>query len=145
MNECERYRPQIAGFLDGELSETEAAELNRHLIRCAACREEYETQREASELLERASFREPTDEELAKLWRSPYSRFAWVAGLVLAIGGWLALIAYGIVETLRDHSVELWPKISLAALALGILVLLVLALRERLHAAKTDPYKEIER
>jgi anti-sigma factor RsiW len=145
MNECERYRPLIAGFLDGELSETEAAEVNRHLGRCAACREEYEAQREASQLLERTSFREPTDEQLAKLWHSPYSRFAWVAGLVLAIGGWLALILYGFFEFLRDRSVSVWPKVSLVALGLGLLILLVLALRERFHAAKTDPYKEIER
>ena len=145
MNECERYRPLIAGFLDGELAEAEAADLNRHLGRCAACRAEYETQREASQLLERASFREPTDKELARLWRSPYSRAAWFGGLLLSIGGWLALVLYGLVEFLRDRTVDLWPKLSLAALGVGVVLLLALALRERLHAAKDDPYKEIER
>jgi anti-sigma factor RsiW len=145
MKDCERYRPLIAGFLDGELSATDAAELNNHLVRCAACRDEYEAQREAGRLLERVSFREPTDEALRALWKSPYSRLAWFAGLVLAIGGWLGRIVFGFVEFLRDHTVDFWPKLAVVALVLGTILLLVLALRERYHTAKVDPYKEIER
>lgn len=145
MKDCETYRPLLMGLLDGELDAATAAEVNRHLIHCAACREEYESLRTSCQALERASFREPTDEVLTALWRSPYSRAARVASWVLALGGWLALIVFGLVEIFRDRKAELWPKLAIAAMILGGLSLLAQVVRERLHTYKTDPYKEVDR
>jgi len=145
MKDCQDYRPLIAGLLDGELDGAQTEELNRHMIQCAACRGEYDSQREASRLLEGASFQEPTDEVLTKLWRSPYSRAAQLGGIFLVLGGYLALIAFGIAEFMRDGTVDLWPKLAIAATVCGVLVLLSLVLRERLHTAKTDPYNEVQR
>jgi len=145
MKDCETYRPLLMGLLDGELDPATAAETNRHLIHCAACREEYETLRVSCQALERASFREPTDEALTALWRSPYSRAARMASWVLALGGWLALVLFGLVEFLRDGKVDLWPKLAIAAMVLGSLSLLALVVRERLHTYKSDPYNEVDR
>jgi len=145
MKNCEDYRPLIAGLLDGELDGAQTEELNRHMVQCAACREEYDSQLEAAQLLDRASFQEPTDEVLTKLWRSPFSRGARLAGVLLVLGGYLALIAYGAMEFMRDSREDLWPKLAIAAIVIGFLVLLALVLRERLHTAKTDPYNEVQR
>ena len=145
MKNCEDYRPLIAGLLDGELDGAQTEDLNRHMVQCAACREEYDSQLEAAQLLDRASFQEPTDEALTKLWRSPYSRAAQLAAMALAIGGYLALIDFGIFEFMRDGTVDLWPKLAIAASVSGVLVLFTLVLRERLHTAKTDPYNEVQR
>jgi anti-sigma factor RsiW len=145
MKDCEHYRPLIAGLLDGELDGALTEEVNRHMVQCSACREEYDSQREASQLLAGASFQEPTDEVLTKLWRSPYSRAAQLGGAFLVLGGYLVLIAFGIREFMRDGTVDLWPKLAIAAIVLGILTLLALTIRERLHTAKTDPYNEVQR
>jgi anti-sigma factor RsiW len=145
MKDCETYRPLLMGLLDGELDAPTAAEVNRHLIHCAACREEYESLRTSCQALERASFREPSDEALAALWRSPYSRAARMASWALALGGWLALVVFGLVAFLRDGKVDLWPKLAVAAMIIGGISLLAQVVRERMHTYQSDPYKEVDR
>lgn len=145
MRTCEEYCQLLMGLMDDELTLEEASALNDHLIRCAPCREEYETMREACGKLERVSFVEPTDEVLRGLWRSPYSRFARNAGLVLGLGGYAALIAYGIYEFMANGREDLFAKVSVAAIVLGFGILLIGTIRERIHTYKVDPYKEVQR
>ncbi|MAF64953.1 MAG: hypothetical protein CMJ84_04745 [Planctomycetes bacterium] len=38
MSDCERIRPLVPGYLDGELSEEQASPLRKHLLDCRACR-----------------------------------------------------------------------------------------------------------
>jgi len=131
--------------MDDELSSEEAAAANDHLIRCAACREEYEALRETCGKLERVSFVEPTDEVLRELWRSPYNRFTRNAGLILALGGYTVLIGCGLYEFLTDGGEGLVIKAAVAAIPLGFGVLLIQTIRERIHTHKVDPYKEVQR
>jgi len=145
MQGCEEFRQLLMGLMDDELTPEEASALNDHLIRCAACRGEYETLRETCEKLERVSFLEPTDEVLRELWRNPYSRFARNAGLGLGLGGYVALIGYGLYEFMANGREDLFAKVSVAAIVLGFGVLLFGAIRERIHTYKTDPYKEVQR
>lgn len=145
MQECEEYRQLLMGLMDDELTAEEASALNDHLIRCAACREEYETLRETCGKLDRVSFVEPTDEVLRELWRSPYSRFTRNAGLVLGLGGYVALIAYGFYEFMSNGREALFAKVSVAAIVLGFGILFCGAIRERIHTYKVDPYKEVQR
>jgi anti-sigma factor RsiW len=145
MNECDKHKGLLVGLLDGELNAEESRQINEHLIRCAACRADYERLRETSGKLESAGMLEPTDRILAQVWRSPYSRFARVASLLLVIGGYLLLIGYGLVAFLTSGTEALTVKIAVAAMLLGALTLLALVARERLQTYRHDPYREIER
>jgi len=145
MNSCESNKGLLVGLLDGELTPDEARQVNEHLTRCAACRSEYEQLRETSGKLAAISFKEPSDAVLAQIWRSPFSRLTRNAALILIIGGYAALLGYGLFEVLTSGSKELPAKTGLAAIVLGFLILLVQLIRERARTYKTDPYKEIER
>jgi anti-sigma factor RsiW len=145
MNDCEPFKGLLVGLLDGELTPAETRQINQHLIRCAACRREYEELRETSGKLAAISFQEPEDVVLAQVWKTPYSRFARNMALVLIIGGFLGLIGFGLFEFLTNGREELPSKMGTAAVALGFLILLVQLIRERVKTYKTDPYKEIDR
>ena len=145
MNDCESIKGLMVGLLDGELTPEEARQVNEHLTRCAACRREYEELRETTGKLSAISFQEPEDAVLARVWRSPYSRLARNASLVMIIGGCAGLIGYGVFEFLNSGKEALPVKVGLAAVALGFLILLVQLIRERVKTCKIDPYKEIER
>jgi anti-sigma factor RsiW len=142
---CEPFKGLLVGLLDGELTPDETRQVNEHLTRCAACRADYEQLRETSGKLAAISFREPADAVLARVWKSPYSRLARNTSLVMIVGGYAALIGYGLFEFLTGGKEELPAKLGLAAVTLGFLILLVQLIRERIHTYKTDPYKEIER
>ena len=145
MNNCEPYKGLLVGLLDGELTPDETRQVNEHLARCAACRKEYEQLRETTGRLSAISFQEPTDAILAQVWRSPFSRLARNTALIMIVGGYAALLGYGLFEFLTSGKEELPAKMGFAAIVMGFLILLVQLIRERVRTYKTDPYKEIER
>lgn len=67
MHDCGSFK----GLLDGELSPDEARQVNQHLTRCAACRDEYEQLCETSGKLAAISFQEPEDAVLAQVGKPP--------------------------------------------------------------------------
>jgi len=143
--ECDSNKGLLMGLMDQELTPAEIQEVNSHLIKCPACREEYEQLRESSGKLGLVSFREPQDEVLKKLWKSPFSRLGLRAGLFMVLGGYAALLLYAVVEVVRDNGEPLVPRVAVAAMVIGFFLMLFFFLRERIQTYKTDPYKHIER
>lgn len=145
MCSCEHFRQLMMGLLDDELTPEERTAVNDHLTRCAQCREEYQELLKQDKDLKMLSIREPEDEVLARLWKSPYNRFTRLTGLFTIMFGWVVLLLYGLYEMGRDTTTPLIPKIGIAALVIGFMILLVLVIRERFITYKIDPYREVER
>jgi len=64
-------------------------------------------------------------------------------GIVALISGWLLITAFGIYRGILE-SESLVFTISILVLWIGILILLVSAIRQRYKEAKDDPYKDVE-
>jgi len=145
MNDCEKYRPLIVGLLDNELTPEEIQELNTHLKRCEYCRKEFDEMKEISKKLTLPSFKEPEDEILEQLWKSPYTRFTRNAGIIMVLAGYLCLMGYAFYEFIISKKEDLIPKIAIAALVIGFLILVFSVIRERMKTYKKDIYKEVKR
>lgn len=145
MADCEHYRVLLSGLLDNELAPEESADLNNHLIRCASCRADYEELRRTERKLEAISYVEITDEAARSLWKLPYRRFLRLASLLMVIGGYSALLIYGIITFLTDGDEDLFGRVAIGAIVIGFLVLLGSVIVERISTYRVDPYKEIER
>ena len=145
MNDCEKYHPLIVGLLDNELAAEEIQEINTHLKRCESCRKEFDEMKEMSGKLSMPSFKEPEDEILEQLWKSPYSRFTRNAGIFMVLAGYLCLLGYAFYEFIIDKNEAVLPKAAVAALIIGFLILIVSVIRERMKTYKKDIYKEVKR
>lgn len=145
MSNCEKYKTLLMGLLDGELTVEETQDVNQHLTRCQACRDEYEALVGTGQQIEKVTFIEPTEEELNRLWKAPYSRWTKNSGLFLVLIGWITLVVYAVVEALRDSQEPLFSRLAVAAVIIGFIVLLFNVVRERLVTYKKDPYKEVKR
>ncbi|MBN2449183.1 MAG: zf-HC2 domain-containing protein [Lentisphaeria bacterium] len=145
MNDCESMKPLLMGMMDGELTPEQASAVTRHLDRCEACRREFEELRAACDPLRELVFREPDRERLARLWRTPFSRFTYHAGLLLVLVGWLVLVGYAAVAIAGDNKAELPVKLALAGIVVGFVILFANVLVQRLATWRQDPYKEVER
>ena len=143
--DLEKLRPLLSGLLDGELPPQEAAEVNDALTRSAALREEYEQLCSMDEKLKHLSMIEPADEVAERIWNSPYHRLARDAGVWLIVGGYLALLAYGLYAIATADDGPVLPRIATFAIFGGIAMLLITLIRERVTTHKTDPYKDIKR
>jgi hypothetical protein len=64
-------------------------------------------------------------------------------GIVALISGWLLLTAFGIYRGILE-SESLVFTISILVLWMGILILLVSAIRQRYKESKDDSYKDVE-
>jgi anti-sigma factor RsiW len=143
--DCEKYKGLMMGLMDKELNEEEANEVNSHLIRCEACREEYRQLEKATSTLKDISFSEPHDAILDKVWKSPYSKLTRNCGLFMVLGGWIVLVAYALYEALISSKEALLPKTAIAFMVIGFVILLASVIRERIKTYKSDSYKEVQR
>ena len=144
-NKCSEYKDLMMGRMDDELSEEESIKLNNHLIRCSSCRREYDILSETSSKLESLELKEPDDKILDKVWKSPHSRFARKAGVIMVITGWLIMMLYSAYELLIVKETDSIPKFAFAIIFIGLVVLFITVLRDRILTYKTDPYKEVDR
>ena len=142
--DLDKYRPLLMGLMDGELSPEEAADVNEALTRSTVLREEYEVLRETTGRLEAISFVEPTDKIARELWNSPYHRLARDGAIWMIIGGYALLLGYGLFQFLTSDEPVI-PRLGVAAIVLGTVMLLTTFIRERVRTHAVDPYKEIQR
>ena len=144
MNDCDTIKPLLMGLMDGELTPDQLSAVNRHLLRCDACRREYDELRTACDPLRGLSFEAPDRRRLERLWRAPYSRLARNAGLAMVLAGWLTLMGFAAISIATDRTAALAVKLGLAGIGLGLGILLLHVLIDRLATWRRDPYKEVE-
>ncbi|MBI2433224.1 MAG: zf-HC2 domain-containing protein [Candidatus Hydrogenedentes bacterium] len=140
---CEQYEILISGYLDGELDEGQSRTLEQHVESCSVCRREFETMKRLM-VGTSASFRltEPPDAVWDTFLDNIYNQLERRIGWGIALLGLLALAAYGVVLFYYEPWASNWIKVLLTLPALGLIVIFVSVLRQRLRAARTDRYSQ---
>jgi len=146
----DRFKALLMGFMDGELAPGERQEFEQHLAGCRDCSAELEEFRKLKEVTDMVRFGEPEDKVWDVYWQGIYNRIERGVGWILASIGAVLLLAFGafkLIETLlTDPTVSLILKIGVSALLLGLVLLLVSLVRERIFGLKYDRYsREVKR
>ena len=143
---CAKIDELLSGYLDGELTQRDRQRVDLHLANCARYRTRL---RELSAL--RASVgrlrldMDPKDRERwRKVMDNAFERTASGIGWVLVVGAVFVLVGYAGYEFLLADVEPPMVKWAVGALYLGLAVLLLSVLRQRLKARKTDKYKDVE-
>lgn len=147
---CDECSELLDGYVDDELTPEQRATVDAHLADCEACRAQLHDLNLLKEHLSMITFREPTDDELERYWQSVYNRLERGAAWVLVSIGAILLGCTGafllVEHVIRNPGVGLAAKVGLSALVVGVVVLFVSLLRERLRIRRLDKYsKEIKR
>ncbi|HIJ66508.1 MAG TPA: hypothetical protein HPP77_11225 [Candidatus Hydrogenedentes bacterium] len=147
MNEQhESVRDLISGYLDGELGPDDRAKVERHLAEDPAFREEFEKMKRLISAASRVRFEFPPEEVWDTFLEGVYNRIERRTGWLVFIIGAIALAGYGVFVFIRDPWGPALIKLLIAAPVVGLVILFVSVLRQRLIAAKTDRYsKEVHR
>ncbi|MEE2782810.1 MAG: hypothetical protein VYE04_05600 [Pseudomonadota bacterium] len=72
------------------------------------------------------------------------SKIANISGWFLMLGGFLTISGYGVYEFFTNTADIGFIELAVAAVYVGMLLLFVAALRQRLKQRKTDPYTDVE-
>lgn len=143
--ECGRFERLMMASLDGEICAEERAELESHLVSCEKCRREFEELERVSELVGDIELQRPSREDMMKYWPSVYAKIERGAGWGLVIIGAIIWVGYGVYLFITDPTVGSVTKFLVALPIVGVLMLLVSVIRERLVVSRTERYKEVER
>ena len=145
MMACGRFKELMMASLDGEICAADSAELESHLAECADCRREFDEHTRLSELVGEIELPGPSQEDMMKYWPSVYAKIERGAGWGLMIVGALIWAAYGVYLFITDPTTGSLTKFLIALPVVGVLMLLISVIRERINVGRSERYKEVER
>ena len=146
---CHDYKDLMMGYLDNELTDEQRRQFEEHLAGCPQCANELKNFRKLKAITDEVTLVEPEDRIWQDYWNSIYNRtergVGWivfsVAAILLTIYGGFKLIE----ELIKDDKIGMLLKVGLLALIVGLAILFVSVLRERLYFWQKDRYKDVRR
>ena len=147
--ECEEIQKLMMAYLDGEISEEERNLVEKHLAECRKCKAEFDSFTQLKEVTDKVKLADLKEDIWSGYWKGVYRRIERGAGWFFLSIGAIILAALGAFQFFKnlfqDPTVSIVVKIGVGALSLGVIVLVVSIIRERVFAYKHERYREIER
>jgi hypothetical protein len=146
---CHDYKDLMMGYLDNELSAESRRRFEEHVAGCSECAEELKEFKRLKAITDEVTLVEPEDRMWQDYWSGVYNRIERGVGWIVFSVAAILLTVYGgfraIEAIIRDPKVELLFKAGLLALLVGLAILFVSVLRERIYFWKRDRYKDVRR
>lgn len=146
---CHNYKDLMMGYLDNELSDEQKHQFEEHLAGCSECTDELKEFRKLKAITDEVTLVEPEDRIWQDYWDGVYNRIERNVGwIVFSVAAILLTIYAGfklIEDMIKDPDIETILKVGLLALIVGLAILFVSVLRERLHFWQKDRYKDVRR
>lgn len=145
----DRIRQLLAGYVDNELTTDERAEFERELAVNSELQKEMKDFNRLKAVTSQMKYADLPDEVWEAYWQSVYRKVERGIGWVLTSVGVIILLVFGVFEAFSKLYTEpdapWWLKVGLTAAAIGLIILLVSLIRERLFAYKRERYSEVEK
>lgn len=139
-NPCDKTRDLMSGYLDSELDDDDTECMEAHLAECETCRTEFEDMTFLVSASDSLSVELPSEEVWDEFLQNVYNRTERQTGWIAFIIGTFVLLAWGIYEMAITEWAEPIVKLSTALACIGVTVLFLSVLRERLSNRKLDRY-----
>jgi hypothetical protein len=134
----------LSGYLDNELTQGDRQRVELHMESCADCRQSYEEMAQVRADVGQLSFGEISHEEWSGIMNDLSVRTSRGAGWLLYIVGLLGLVGYGAYQFYRDDTVPALVKTFVAAILIGLLLLFISVLRQRIVSKRSDKYQDVQ-
>ena len=144
MMDCQQINEMISGYLDGELSQGDRQRVELHVESCPRCRTTYEELAELRQAVGQLSFGEMSSAEWSKMMNDLTVRTSRRLGWLLHILGAVIVLVYAAYEFAVDDTVPALIKAGVAGLVVGLVLLFISVLRQRMLARQTDRYKDVQ-
>ena len=146
---CHDWKDVMMGYLDNELDLEQKRRFEEHLKGCPECKKELEKFKNIKSITDEVTLAEPEDKLWQDYWGGVYNRIELGIGWIIFSIAAIILIIFGgfhlIEDVIKNPGVECTLKIGLILLVIGLAILFVSVLRERIYFWKRDRYKDIQR
>jgi len=146
---CEGMKFKIMAYLDNELPDSETNTVKQHLEECPDCCKKYESLNKVKEITGEMKFKKLPEMYWDEYWSHVYNKIerglSWIfisigAIIILSFAAWNTLTIL-----INDSQMSTFLKTGIFIFIIGMVVLLVSILREKLMVKKVDKYREVER
>ena len=138
---CEQYRELISAYVDGELAAEDSVRLVEHVASCPVCQAELDdVTRLAAGTRALYSIRRVPDQALDGFVEGVYARLERRVGWWLLLAGLACLAVEGVFWFVTEPGTGMRTRALVAVPILGLIVLFVSVLRQRLRRARSDRY-----
>ncbi len=146
---CEDYKDLMMGYLDEELSAEQIRRFEEHLTTCKQCSSQLQEFRQLKAITDQMTLVEPEDRLWQQYWDGIYNRIERSIGCIIFSVAAILLTIYGgfkaIEGLITDPTMSLLLKIVMLAFLLGLSILFVSVLRERIFFWSKDRYRNVRR
>jgi len=134
----------ISGHFDGELTQADAQKVRLHLEDCGYCRTVLDELRTLRETTMSTEFHTPADSQWDERPQTGLSLFARGTGWIIAIV-WAAFFGGYALWQFLQGSANMVERLLVFGGLSALALLFTSVLLDRLRAARTDPYREVEK
>lgn len=146
---CNEVGELLSALLDGELSSSEEQDLLRHVQVCPVCSKEFRDLQRLEDMMSKVCLPDLPDAAWEEHWSCLYNKLERRMGYLFTGIGITLLLIYGFFELLHtwflNPDVSLLLKMSMGILGVGLIILCISTIREKLLSRRYDRYKELVR
>jgi predicted anti-sigma-YlaC factor YlaD len=146
---CDEMKVKIMALLDDELSEQDITIVKEHLQSCKQCSGEYASLKNLKEVTSSMKIKKLPEYYWDDYWTHVYNRIergiSWLlislgVIIVLTFASWEAVTAL-----IADQEMNPLLKGGIFVLVVGVIILIVSILREKILVKRIDKYREVKR
>jgi len=146
---CPAFRDSIVRYVDGTASDEERAELEAHLRNCPICRDEVEGHTHIARTAHDMRFVDLPDDAWHDYWQNTYNRMERTIGWLLVVIGFIVVGVCALARftqwLVTNETLGLIEKVGLSVLVLGLALVVLGVIRERIALRRFDRYWRIKR
>ena len=146
---CHDYKDLMMGYLDNELSDEQRNRFEEHLAGCPECAGELKEFQKLKAITDEVTLVEPEDRIWQDYWNGIYNRIERSTGWIIFSVAAILLTIYGgfklIEDIVTNATIGMLLKLGLLALIVGLAILFVSVLRERIYFWSKDRYRKVRR
>ena len=141
----DEIRQMLSAHLDDELTQGDSQKVRLHLEDCAECRKTLAQLERLQQATGGTRFARPTEEEMEKLEQRISVQAPRKAGWALLRLGVTVWAAYGAYLFLTDPDLLTFEGMTAGAIVIGVVLLFISVLRQRLLELPHDRYKGVKK
>jgi len=141
----EEILEMLSAYLDGELTQADNQRVRLYLEENEEARDTYEEMRQLQQLTAEIRFGDPAEEALDAMEQSLSVQAPRQFGWFLVILGFVAWLLYAVVLALRNPRWPTIPELFGGAIVVGVVLLFLSVLRQRLLERPLDRYRKVRK
>ncbi len=143
--QCDEIEIYLSGFVDEELPQQQQQGVVSHLESCPRCRQLVEDLRRIKRETQQLSYQPPSTNEWKRVERHIFQAASRGAGWLILIVWSIFTSGYALFHLATAPDEPLIEKIIVFSLFLGLGLLFLSVLTERMRDARTDRYKGVQK